>query len=250
MVEHHVEQGLDARAGQGGGGGADLGPASRGQPWVGRAEGDGVIAPIVGQPERRQMPLVDPGGDGEQLDAGHPQAFQMGDGRRMGEAGEGPAQGLGDVGVGAGEAPDVQLIDHRLVPGDPRNRRRGADGRREHHPLGHEGRAVGLAEHRRVQDERPVQRQGEGIDQQLGGIEPMPLRGCERTMGAQAVTSAFADALDMAVEHRAGAAGQGDAGELDLSFQVEQAELDAVGAGGMDSDVQAPGGQARAQRLG
>ena len=47
---------------------AQLGDAARRKARIERHEGDGIVAPGIGQPERRQMPLVDPGGDRHQLD--------------------------------------------------------------------------------------------------------------------------------------------------------------------------------------
>ena len=58
---------------------ADLRPAARRQPGVWGEKGDRVIAPVVAQIKRRQMPLIDPGGAGHQFDGGDPQAQKMPD---------------------------------------------------------------------------------------------------------------------------------------------------------------------------
>ena len=52
---------------------AQLGDAAGAEPRVGREEGDRVVAPGVGQQERRQVALVDPGGDRHQLDRVDPE---------------------------------------------------------------------------------------------------------------------------------------------------------------------------------
>ncbi len=261
MVEHHVLQGLDAGGGQGLDGGANFGPAARREARVGGHEGHGVVAPVVGQAELLQVSLVDPGRGRQQFDGGDPQALQVVDGGGVGETREGPANRLGNIRVGAGEAAHVQLIDHRLAPRDGEPRRRGRGGRGDH-PLRHGRGAVGLvergaafgivvpiAEHRGVQDEGPVEGQGVGVDQQLVGIEPMALRRGERAIGAQAVARAFRQSGDVAVEHRTGAAGQADAPGLDLAGGVKQAELYSVGVGGVDGDIESAGGQADAEGL-
>ena len=47
---------------------AQLGDAAGAEAGVGRHEGDGVVAPGIGEAERGEMALVDPGGDRHQLD--------------------------------------------------------------------------------------------------------------------------------------------------------------------------------------
>ena len=49
---------------------AHLGPAAGREARIGRAEHDGIVAPGVGEAERRQMPLVDEGVGGHDLDRG------------------------------------------------------------------------------------------------------------------------------------------------------------------------------------
>ncbi len=146
----------------------------------------------------------------------------------MSQACEGPAQGLGDVGVRRREPLDVQLVDHRAGPVG--RLRAGLEwARRARHGLGHNRTAVGLpggVEHRAVQAEWPIDLLRERVEQQPVRIEPQaPLR-IERPMGAQAVAGAGAHAIDEAMENPAGAALQRDAGELHLAGGVEQAEFD------------------------
>ena len=252
VVEHHVDQGLDAGVGQGADRRAHLAPAAGGEPGIGDHEGDGVIAPVVRQAERPQVPFVDPGRAGHQLDGGDAQPLQVVDRHRVGEAGEGAANVVRNVRMGLGEAAHVQFVDDAHAPGDGQVWRCG--------PVGAQGRGDGLwdvraavalaAAHRGMQVERPIERQGVGIDQQLVGIEPVALGRIERAMGAQPIAGAFADTLDMAVEHRAGAAGQRDAGLLELAGLVVEAKLDGGGVGGPDGDVQPGFSERGAQRLG
>ncbi len=54
---------------------------------VERHHGDGIVAPAVGEAERGQMPLVDPGGDRHQLDGIDAEAAQMGEDGGVGEGG-------------------------------------------------------------------------------------------------------------------------------------------------------------------
>ena len=262
VVQHHIDDGLDAGGGEGGDRLAHFRPAAGRQPGIGREEGGRIVAPGVGQPQRRQVALVDPGRARHQLDGGDAEAFQVGDRRRMGEAGERPSQGLRYVGVGAGEAAHVQLVDHRLAPRD-RGRRGLHLDRVDDDGLGHDRRAVALVEarpalgivraigeHCRAQGERPVDGEGIWVDQQLVGAEALaPLRG-ERAVGAQAVVGAFAHTLHMAVEDRTCAAWEDDAGGLSLARRVEQAELDGVGVGRPHRDVDPRGRQADPQGLG
>ena len=70
----------------------ELGEAAGAEARVGRHEGDRVVAPGVGEPERRQVALVDPGGDRHQLDRVDAEAGEVVEDRRVGERGDGAAQ--------------------------------------------------------------------------------------------------------------------------------------------------------------
>ena len=100
----------------------------------------------------------------------------------------------------------------------PRPGRRGGDG------LGRESSAVGVGvEKGIVQPDRTVERQGEGIEQQLFRIEPQALLGAPWPVSAQAIERAGAQVRREAVKDRPGAARQGEAGELLATARVEQA---------------------------
>ena len=118
--------------------------ASRGS---GASKRDRIVAPVVAQAERRQVALVDPGGGGHatrRVVTPSRRRWSMAAG--MGEAGEGPAHRLGDVRMGPGEAAHVQLVDHRLAPGDGGRARRGGGRGAVTMALGMTARAVGLVE--------------------------------------------------------------------------------------------------------
>ena len=70
--------------------------ASRGS---GAPEHDRIVAPGVGEAERRQMPLVDERVGRHDLDRGDAERGQMRDRRRVGEPGEGPARASGIAGL-------------------------------------------------------------------------------------------------------------------------------------------------------
>ena len=110
-------------------------------------------------------------------------------------------------------------------------------------------RRVGaIAEHRRMQDERPVDRGRIGIDQQFGRIEPVPLARQKRAMRAQPVTGAGRDVGDVVVKHLAGAAAQPHAPGFALT--LEQAKFDRAGIGGVNRDVHPLTTERHAQGLG
>ena len=72
---------------------AHLRPAARREPRIGRAQEHGIVAPGVGEPERRQMALVDEGVGRHDLDGGDAERRQMRDDRGLRESGEAPARG-------------------------------------------------------------------------------------------------------------------------------------------------------------
>ena len=93
-------------------------------------------------------------------------------------AGEAAARGLRDAGMTLGEAADVQFVQHRVAATRSAGKlsRASRGGCRDTIALGHEGRAVGviesrdirgvetIAEHRRVQRERAIDRLSIRID--------------------------------------------------------------------------------------
>ena len=89
----------------------EFGDAAGAEAGVGGHEGDGVVAPGVGEAEGGEVALVDPGGDGHELDGVDAEAGEVVEDRRVGEGGDGAAEGGGHVGVEEGEGADGDLVD-------------------------------------------------------------------------------------------------------------------------------------------
>ena len=85
------------------------------------------------------------------------------------------------------------LVDEAAGP-EQRRRRGAGGGRRGHHRLRHQRGGVDRRRARRgearVVDERPVERGGIGVDEQLRRIEPEAVLRLERPVGAEAVARA------------------------------------------------------------
>ena len=229
------------------------------QAGVGRHQRHGVVAPVVREPQRRQVALVHPGGERHQLDGGDAQLREVPDGGRVGEARAGAADRRRDAGVGRRVAAHVQLVDRRVRPRHARAAPRRGRHRARHDRLRHEGRAVGVVSRRpvghraglgRVQREAPVDRRGMGVDEELGGIEAVAVARVPGPVGAQAVARARPDAGHEAVEDVARAPGQRDARGLGVARGIEEAQLDGGRVGREDGDVGAPLERGDAERLG
>ena len=92
--------------------------------------------------------------------------------------------------------------------------------------------------HRGREHERPVELDGVGVDQQLGGIEEEPAVGIERAFGAKAIAHALVEPGDEGVMDVALALHRHPA-EFRAALGVEQAEREAAGVMGLDSEVNA-----------
>ena len=132
--------------------------------------------------------------------------------------------------------------------------------RRTDNGFGHEGRAVCrgkgqiqlrrcavIAEHAFVQNERRVQRQRIGVNQQFMRVKAVAVLRRIGAMGAQAIFGSGLDAGDMTVKYIAGALWQNKSG---LAPALEQAKFDARGVNGKYSDIDAGFIQRHAQRFG
>ncbi len=227
-------------------GGADFRPAARGEAGIGSHQRDGVVAPVVGQAERGEVALVDPGGGGHDLDRGDAEPGQVPDGGGMRQAGEAPAQLGAGCPDGAGEAAHMQFVEHGLcatatsaLPGG------GASGAATI-GLGHRGGAVGVieapvarGEHRWMQAKRPVDRDGVGVEQQLAGIEAMAVGGVDAGR-ARAGRSGCRRRTPAIWPWNTSPVRPGRRMRRGLAvIGVEQAELDGGGMGGEDRDVHA-----------
>ncbi len=80
-----------------------------------RKKADRVVAPVIAQIALDEMAVIDPGMDGKEFDGRHAEPPQMIDHRRLAQRPERAAQMLGDIRVGAREAPDMHLIDHGVA---------------------------------------------------------------------------------------------------------------------------------------
>ena len=161
------------------------GVAARGVAVVWREVPNRLIAPVVAQSSRRERRVVDELVDGEQLDGGHTEPFEVLDRGRVREAGVCAPQLLGYVGVELGEALDVDLVEDRI---GHRERRRSVlapvELAGDHHRARNVRRRVGavgaigivwhVAEHRRM----PSDLAGDGarirVEQQLRRMQRPP----------------------------------------------------------------------------
>ncbi len=197
VVEDHVEQHLEAGRLQGGHGLAQFAQGiAPGQARIDGGHDHRVVAPVVGQPQGRQMAVVGPGGDGQQFQGGDTETLPMLDQRRMPQRRQGPTLTGRNLGMQPGLTADVQLVDQSGVATLGCGRQ-GVE-RRQDDGLGDMGAAVALvravgvfgveAIGAGVQLERPVHRQGPGIHQQFLGIESEPVLGPIGALGAQPIS--------------------------------------------------------------
>ena len=195
------------------------------------------------------MALVDPGGDRHQLHRIDAEAHEVVEDRRLLQRAHGAAQRLGHVGVQPGERPDRHLVDEAAGP-EHRRRRRLGDGEGRHHRLRHQAGGVDPVAPRgrepRIVDERPVERDGIGVDEQLRGVEAVPVRRLERPVGAKPVAGAGARVLHRDGKHPEPAPAHGDA---PFALAVEKAEPHPLGVRRPDREAGAPGAGNGAERL-
>ena len=185
VVVHDVEDDLDARLVKGLDHGLELGDllaraVGGGEPRVGGEKSDRVVSPVVREPAFHQIPVGDRIVHGQELDRGDAELAQVFESGRRGQARVGAAEGTGHVGMAGGEALDVELVDHRLVPWRPGTPVVApAEGRIDGHGSGYIGRAVPVvsreilvrvahrvAEERIVPLERPRDRLGVRVEEQ------------------------------------------------------------------------------------
>ena len=243
VVVDDVEDDLDAGGVEVAHHGLELGdllaqPARAAVLVVGGEEPDRVVAPVVAQVTIDQMGVVDELVDGQQLDGSDPECGEVLDGGRVGQAGVGPAQLAGDVGVGGGEPLDVDLVDDRLVQRDAeRPVVAPVEERVVDDALLDMDRAVVVVarpfvaevvrEAGRLPVDRSLDRLGVGIDDELSRIEAQTDVGRPFAVDAVAVALAGPDVGQEGVP----AVGV-DLVEMDAPLRsviIEQAELHAMG---------------------
>ena len=267
VVVDHVEDHLDAGAVQRLDHALELAHllalvAGRGVGGVRREEADRRVAPVVGQPLGVQEVLVGDVVDGQELDRRDAQVLEVGDRVLAGEAGVGAAQVLADALAPHREALDVRLVDDGLVP--RRAQRPVAlplEARVDDHALGDRVGGVlvvdleiGVLRARRdvgehvaeVEADRPLDRLGVRVEDELGGIEAVALGRRVGAVHAEAVALAGADERQVRVPVERGPLAQLDA--LLGVVLVEQAQLDARGVLGEDREVRAAAVPVRPER--
>jgi hypothetical protein len=171
MVEDQIENGADAFCMKGCNSFAQFGHAAGHKARIECHEGDGIVAPAVGEPERWQMSLVDPGGNRHQLDGGDADALQMGDDSGMGKGRNGATLLFRHIRVQHGEGADGDLVDQAAGLEQRRLPLRAL--RFRHNRLGNEiGGVITEGRQAGIVAEGAVEFAGIGVDQQLGGVEP------------------------------------------------------------------------------
>ena len=259
VVEHHVQQHLDAGGMQGAHHlaelGAGVGRVGR-QARRGAEEAQGVVAPVVAQAHGHQALFVQPLVHRQQAHRGDAQVLQMAQHGGLGQAGVGAAQGGRHAGVQGGAALDMQLAQHGV--GQRRARRpvvAPVEAVVHHAGLQRGGGVVARVRLQRVVAivaevlGAPVELAddlaGIRVEQQLGMVEAVAAVGPPGAVGAQAIQLAgppqWAAGLgaQVAMPDVLRVAGQGGAVGLLAAAGVEQAQRDALGAAAVHGDVQA-----------
>ena len=152
---------------------------------VGGEEADRVVAPVVAQAPLDEVGVVDELVHRQQLDGGDAEVLEVLDERRVGHAGVGAAQLLGDVGVADRRPLDVHLVDDGVVPrGAQRPVAVPVEERVDDDAAGDEGRRVvvvalvgvgpAVAEHGLVPVDLALDGLGVGVEQELGRVAAVP----------------------------------------------------------------------------
>ena len=199
------------------------------------------------------MQLVEPGRHWQQLDRSDAQALQMRNRGRLGKAGNRASKFAGDAGMLLAVAAHMHLIEHGFAPGaSGRGQAVGQTDLTGHPALRHEGRAVAMVEgmaalgmiglkpkHRVMPLEAADQLSGIRVEQQLVGIEAMPVIRGIRAVGAKAIDHPGLRFRHESVKDIAGAAWQVKARDFLLAGGIEQTQLDALGVVRPDRDIDA-----------
>jgi len=232
-------------------------------------EGEGVVAPVVGQAALEEERLARDRLDREQFERGDAERAQVVDQHRVREAGVGAAQVLRDPGEQLGEAAHVGLVDHGLAPGHVRA---GCPAPRvllQHHAVGHVRGRVRVVAHQLArigveigvdpvpvdlgaQDEGSVDSARVGVEQQLVDVVPQARRGVPATVDTESVVLPGAHAGDVSVPHAVDRSGERvpPLHPAALAVGVQEAEVHRIGLGGHDGGVDAVPGQVHAEAHG
>ena len=239
VVEDDVEDRFDSRGMQRVGRRPHLGPAAGRETRVGYAEHHRIVAPRVGEAERRQVPLVDESVGGHDFDRGHAQAGDVGDRSRMRQSCEGRARALWNCQVQTREAAQIEFVDDErflsdaLPPGVACRRRPRDRFRRV--------RAAVVAErkHRAMQPEWPVERPCVRVGQQFGSVELGPARRIVRALDPEAIARAGSETWRKPAEDAVRVARH--RGAEHFAVAVVEAERRAFGIGQVERRLQAMG---------
>ena len=231
---------------------------------VRREERQRVVAPVVRQAAFDEMTVVRVMMHRHQLDRGDAEPLQMLERRLRRQRLVGAAQRGRQPLVQLGEALDVHLVDDRLVPRRPRRpvvapRERRIDDhgeRRKRGVVARVHREIGarvadpVAEHRVVPADRPADRLGVRIDDDLVGVETVAGGRVVWSVDPVTVQLARPDVGKVAMPHHVGVFGQRNrAGGRDGVRSVEQTELDAGRVGRIDREIDAEPGPGRPERV-
>jgi hypothetical protein len=193
------------------------------------------------------MPLVDPGGDGQQLHGADIERDQMVDDRRMCQSPERTAIAFRNIRVQHGEGTDGKLVNQTSGHKD---RLAGVEGleRLLKHGLGDQPcRVLPKKGEARVVGEGPVEPCGVGVNQQLCRVEPIASFGPPRTLRAQTIALARLQALHKAGEQPITAGSQIMPGGL-IVGRIKNADRNPSGAGCLNTKT-GPGGREFRSRL-
>ena len=216
-------------------------------PGMGREKPDGLVPPVVGQPELPQKQIVDVQVHRHQLQGCHPEFLEMPQHRLARQAGVGSPDFLRQFRMPHAQAAHVGFIDHRVVPRNP--------GRRVAFPVEpvlvdhatrhqagrvfHVARAIlVLAEQIPVAKHRPGDHLGVRIEQQFPRIVAVPVFRRVRSVGAERVRRAFFQPAQEDMPDAIRALGKPRARHFPLRLvRVEKTKVHGVRVGGEDREI-------------
>ena len=264
MVVDHVEDDLDPGLVQAAGHQLELVhvAARRKVARRRREEPGGVVAPVVRQAALGQVSIVEERLHRHQLDRGDAELHEVIDYPRVRETAEAAAHLRRDVAMKRRHALDVRLVDDRVGPGVLRPDVRPPGHRRVNHlAFRHDECRVApverqipapvtdpIAEHSVMPADLAMQRQCVRVEQQLVGVEAVPVTRLVGTMHPVAVELTGAHLGQIAMPDFMGVFRQRDAGDLAAPAVVEEAQLHLRRVRGEKSEVDPRTVPGRAER--
>ncbi len=251
VVVDHVQDHLDARLVQRPHSGLELQHlltpvAPRRVGVVRREEADGVVPPVVGQPGVHQPVVVDELMHRHQFDRRHPELRQVLQHRGMRQRRVRTPHLLRQRRVKHRQALHVGLVDDRAVVVRPRRPVVApVEVRIDHHRSHHVRRGIHVIALLRTPEAiavdglAPVHRAAHGlrvrVEQQLGGVAPLPPLRLVRAVRPEAVPLPRHDARQIGVAHERVALAQ--LHRRLRAVVVQQTQLDALGGLGEDREI-------------